>query len=102
LSSLQLMLVQCIPQPTSISCSELKGTVQDTPGGPQCCIDLKAQTSTDGKQLCGRFPVLGNTVIDVPALSLRDAVLAGGVLLGLGLLASRRRLLRVQPVENKS
>jgi hypothetical protein len=90
-----LGLVQCIPLPVNITCGELKGTVQDTPTGPQCCIALEAQTSTDGKQLCGRFPVLGNTVIDVPALSPRNVVLTGGLLLGLGVLASRRRLLRV-------
>jgi hypothetical protein len=84
-------IVQCVPDTVSFPCSELKGKVQQTPNGPQCCFTLQTQRSIDGTQLCARFPVLGKTVIDLPALPRSAAALGGALLLGLGAFVARKR-----------
>jgi hypothetical protein len=87
-------IVQCVSMTPGLSCQELKGFVQDGPSGPQCCIPLPTAPSVDGTQVCARFPVLGTTVIDVPALPGNALALGSVLLLGLGTLGARKRIAR--------
>jgi hypothetical protein len=90
----QNSVVQCVPAGPAVPCDALGGSIQQGASGPQCCVDLHTQTSPDGTQLCARFPILGTTVTDLPALPGRAALLGGMLLVGLGTMAARRRLMR--------
>jgi hypothetical protein len=84
-------IVQCVPA-AGFPCQELKGVLQDGTAGPQCCVNLTTSPSVDGTQVCARFPVLGTTVIDLPALPGQGIAIASVVLLALGTLAARKRI----------
>jgi hypothetical protein len=95
-------IVQCVPQSPTFPCAELNGTTQQTASGPQCCVVLASVPSVDGTQICARFPVLGATVIELPGLPRWAVAMTSIVLVGLGTLAARRRVIRSWAWDDKS